>query len=65
MKEIGKSILIGLAVVIVEWVFLPLFLGVFDGMSETENLMIGIGFFLAFEMAFCTSLILAKRKDRE
>ena len=60
MKNIGKYILIGLGVVLVEWVFLASFMEMFNGLSQKEALVVGSAFFLAFEMVICTGAILSK-----
>ncbi len=49
-------------VVLVEWIFLSIVSAWLDGLSMGEALTVGVGFFLAFEMAFCTCLILCKGK---
>lgn len=60
MKNIWKYILIGLGVVVAEWIFLALFIEVFNGLGQTGGVVIGTGFFLAFEMVICTGAILSK-----
>lgn len=60
MKNIWKYILIGLGVVIVEWIFLALFIEVFNGLGQTGGVVIGAAFFLAFEMVICTGVIISK-----
>lgn len=60
MKNMGKYILIGIGVVIIEWVFLSLFMEMFNGLSQEGAVVIGAAFFLAFEMVICTGAILSK-----
>ena len=60
MKNIWKYILIGLGVVVAEWVFLALFIEVFNGLGQTGGVVIGAAFFLAFEMVICTGAIISK-----
>lgn len=60
MKNIWKYILIGLGVVIVEWIFLALFIEVFNGLGQTGGVVIGAAFFLAFEIVICTGVIISK-----
>ncbi len=60
MKNIWKYILIGLGVVVAEWVFLALFIEVFNGLGQTGGVVIGAAFFLAFEMVICTGVIISK-----
>ena len=60
MKNILKYILIGFAVVILEWIFVVFCRDFINGASKAESVMIGTGFFLAFEMVICTGLILSK-----
>ena len=45
-----KYILIGLGTVILEWIFLSAFSPWFNGMGELGGIIIGVGFFLAFEI---------------
>ena len=68
MKNMGKYILIGLGVVLVEWVFLSLFMEMFNGLSQEGAVVIGSAFFLAFEMVICAGVIISKiekKKDSE
>ena len=68
MKNMGKYILIGLGVVLVEWVFVALFSEMFNGLSQEGAVAIGSAFFLAFEMVICTGVIVSridKKKDIE
>lgn len=58
--KIGKYILIGLGVIIVEWVFLALFAELFNGLSQEGAVVIGSAFFLAFEMVICTGVLVSK-----
>lgn len=60
MKNMGKYILIGIGVVIVEWIFLAFFMEMFNGLSQEGAVVIGAAFFLAFEMVICTGIILSK-----
>ncbi len=60
MKDVWKYILIGLAVVAVEWVFLAFFAKFFNGLTPTEALIIGTALFLAFEIVICTGAIISK-----
>lgn len=60
MKNIWKYILIGLGVVVAEWIFLALFIEVFNGLGQTGGVVIGAAFFLAFEMVICTGAIISK-----
>lgn len=65
MKTIWKSVLIGLAVVLTEWIFVALFGTIFNGLSQAESVVIGTGFFLAFEMVVCTGVIIAYLKNKK
>lgn len=60
MKNMWKYILIGLGTVILEWILLGVFPTWFNGMGELGGLIIGVGFFLAFEMVICTGAIISK-----
>ena len=60
MKNIWKYILIGLGVVVVEWIFLAVFHAWFNGLDQTGAVVIGAAFFLAFEMVICTGAIISK-----
>ncbi len=60
MKTMWKYVLIGIGVVIVEWIFLALFSEIFNGLSQEGAVVIGAAFFLAFEMIVCTGLIISK-----
>lgn len=60
MKNMGKYILIGLCVVLVEWIFLSLFSEMFNGLSQEGAVAVGSAFFLAFEMVICTGVIVSK-----
>ncbi|MBR3918503.1 MAG: hypothetical protein IKJ59_07180 [Clostridia bacterium] len=55
-----KYILIGIVAMILEGVFVVMFSGIFNGLSQVEGLVIGTGIFLAFEMVICTGIILTK-----
>lgn len=68
MKNIGKYILIGLGVILVEWIFLAVVSEMFNGLSQEGAVVIGSAFFLAFEMVICTGVIVSKidkKKDTE
>ena len=60
MKNMWKYILIGLGMVIAEWIFLALFIEVFNGLGQTGGVVVGAAFFLAFEMVICTGAIVSK-----
>ncbi len=60
----GKYILIGLAVVLLEWVWVSFFPTFFTGLSMEGAAVLGAGFFLAFELVICTGLILRKLDKR-
>ena len=60
MKTMWKYVLIGIGVVIVEWIFLALFSEIFNGLSQEGAVAVGAAFFLAFEMIVCTGLIISK-----
>ena len=64
MKNMGKYILIGMGVVIVEWIFLAFFMEIFNGLSQEGAVVIGAAFFLAFEMVICTGAILSKLEKK-
>lgn len=63
MKNIWRYILIGFGVVILEWIFLAVFSPWFNGMGELGGIIIGVGFFLVFEMVICTGIIISKIND--
>lgn len=65
MKSIGKYILAGLVVVLVEWVFLALFMEMFNGLSQEGATVVGAAFFLAFEMVICTGVIVSKIEQKK
>lgn len=60
MKTIWKSVLIGFAVVITEWIFVAFISEIFNGLSQAEGVLVGTGFFLAFEMVVCTGVIVSQ-----
>lgn len=60
MKTMWKYVLIGIGVVIVEWIFLALFSEIFNGLSQEGAVVVGAAFFLAFEMIVCTGVIISK-----
>ena len=62
--KIGKYVLIGLVVVIVEWVFLSFFSSFFNGLSQEGAVAVGSAFFLAFEMVICTGVIISKIEQK-
>ncbi len=65
MKTIGKAVLAGLLAVLAAWVFLPAFVGVFDGLEATDSYVVGSCFFLAFEISLCTALVLGKLEEKD
>ncbi len=64
MRNMWKYILVGLCVVIVEWIFLALFSEMFNGLSQEGAVVVGAAFFLAFEMVVCTGLIISKLEKK-
>ena len=64
MRNMGKYVLAGLCVVIVEWIFLALFSEMFNGLSQEGAVVVGAAFFLAFEMVVCTGLIISKLEKK-
>jgi len=60
MRNIWKYVLIGLGTIVLEWIFLALVFEVFNGLDQTSGVVIGTGFFLAFEMVICTGAIISK-----
>ena len=60
MQNLWKYVLVGVAVAVLEVLFVIMFSGIFTGLSQVEGLVIGIGIFLAFEMVICTGAILSK-----
>ena len=65
MKNMGKYILIGLGVVLVEWIFLAFFSEMFNGLSQEGAVAVGSAFFLAFEMVICTGVIVSKVEKKK
>lgn len=66
MKNIWKYSIIGIIVVLAEWLFVALCESFFDGSSMEVATIIGVGFFLAFELVICTGLIISRlNKDRD
>ena len=65
MKNMGKYILIGMGVVLVEWVFLAIFMDFFNGLSQEGAVAVGSAFFLAFEMVICTGVIVSKIEKKK
>ena len=65
MKNIWKYIMVGLGVVAVEWVFLAVFMEIFNGLTHEGALIVGSAFFLAFEMVVCTGVIVSKIKQKD
>lgn len=64
MKNMWKYILIGIGVVIIEWIFLAFFSELFNGLSQEGAIVTGVAFFLAFEMVVCTGAILSKLEKK-
>lgn len=64
MRNMWKYILAGLCVVIAEWIFLALFSEMFNGLSQEGAVVVGVAFFLAFEMVVCTGLIISKLEKK-
>lgn len=62
MKDIFRYILFAFAAVLLEWVWLALFPILMNGLSQETAMVVGVGFFLAFEVAICTGLVLSKLK---
>ena len=60
LKKIRNCLLIGLAVIFLEWLFLAFFSIGLNGIGDPSILIMGVGFFLAFELVVCTAVILAK-----
>ena len=60
MNHLLKYILFGVGAIILEWIFLAVFGPLFNGMGELGGIIIGIGFFLAFEMVICTGAIISQ-----
>ena len=60
MKRIWKYIGIGLLTVILEWIFVAWVYAFFDGTAQSERIVLGTGFFLAFEMVICTGVIVSR-----
>lgn len=60
MRNMWKYVLIGLGTLILEWIFVAWFSAFFNGLSQAESVVIGTGFFLAFEIIICTGAILSK-----
>ena len=65
MKTIGKAILAGLLAVLAAWVFLAVFPVVFNGIPTPDSYVVGTCFFLAFEIALCTGLVLGKLGEKK
>ncbi len=63
--KMGKYILIGLGVIIIEWIFLSLFASFFNGLTQEGAVVIGSAFFLAFEMIICTGVIISKIEKKK
>jgi len=64
MKGIGKYILIAFGAALLEWVWLAVFSGFFNGLGMTGAAVAGAGFFLAFEIALCTGILIWKINGR-
>ena len=60
MKNLWKYVLVGLSTVLLEGIFIALTPVFLNGLSYTEGIITGIGFFLAFEMVICTWAIISK-----
>ena len=63
MKNMGKYLFLGLVAVALEWVFVALADVFFDGMPQTERVVIGTGFFLSFELVICTGAVISKLEN--
>ena len=63
MKNMGKYLFLGIVAVALEWVFVALADAFFDGMPQTERVVIGTGFFLAFELVICTGAVISKLEN--
>lgn len=62
MKDMLKYVLIGIGVVLLQWAFVVLFIPFFNGMSGEVAAVLGVGFFLAFEIVICTGLVISKMR---
>lgn len=62
MKDIFRYILFAFTAVLLEWVWLAFFPILMNGLSQETAMVAGVGFFLAFEVALCTGLVLSKLK---
>jgi len=60
----GKYILIAFAAALLEWVWLAAFSGFFNGLGMTGAAVVGVGLFLAFEIALCTGILIWKFNSR-
>ena len=56
---------IGLATVLLEGILIALTPVFLSGLSYTEGIIAGTGFFLAFEMVICTGAVIAKIEKKE
>ena len=65
MRNWWKYVLIGLATVLLEGIFIVLTPVFLNGLSYTEGIIAGTGFFLAFEMVICTGAVIAKIEKKE
>lgn len=65
MKNLYKYILAGLGVIVLEWIFLAAFATWFNGMGELGGIIVGAAFFIAFEIAVCTGIIVSKLENRK
>ena len=54
-----------LGTVILEWLFLGVFSPWFNGMGELGGIIVGVRFFLAFEMVICTGAIISKIGNKD
>ncbi len=64
MRGVGKYILIAFAVVVLEWLWLAAFSSLFNGLGVAGAAVVGVGFFLAFEIVICTGVLIMKISDR-
>ena len=60
MNAIIKSILIGIATVVVGIIFAGLFSSVFNGFSLETAAIFGLGLYLCFVVVVCTGIIISK-----
>ena len=60
MNAIVKSVLIGIAAVIVGFIFAALFGSIFTGFALETATIFGIGLYLCFVVVVCTGIIISK-----